>query len=136
MTFLSRAAATAALTLALTGPALAADASGNHWKTLSTIAGGKIQACKVATTDTGPWKVKLRVDASHATGRVQGSAFVTKDGAPNTQKWKSGWVAKGHVSRIGSVRLKRGKSFELNAGIGTSAMGNGGSFKAGAIRGC
>ena len=38
MTFLSRAAATAALTIALTAPALAAEASGNHWKTLSTTA--------------------------------------------------------------------------------------------------
>ena len=136
MTFLSRAAATAALTLALTGPALAADASGNNWKTLSTTAGGKIQACKVATTATGPWKVKLRVDASHATGKVRGSATVVDDGTPTNQKWNSGWVTKGHVSSIGNVKLKRGKTFELDAGIGTTNMGNGGSFKAAQIRGC
>jgi hypothetical protein len=136
MTFLSRAAATAALTLALTGPALAADASGNHWKTLSTIAGGKIQACKVATTESGPWKVRLRVDATHATGRVRGTATVTDDGAATKQKWKSGWVTKGHVSHVGNVKLKRGRTFELSAGIGTTNMGNGGSFKAGDIRGC
>jgi hypothetical protein len=136
MTFLSRAAATAALTLALTGPALAAGASGNHWKTLATTAGGKIQACKVATTETGPWKVKLRVDASHATGKVRGTAMVTDGGAPTNQKWKSGWVAKGHISSIGNVKLKRGKTFELNAGIGTANMGNGGSFQARQLRGC
>ena len=136
MTFLSRAAATAALTLALTGPALAADASGNHWKTLSTTAGGKIQACKVATTATGPWNVRLRVDASRATAMVRGTAVVTDHGAPTSQTWKSGWVFKGHVSDLGSVKLKRGKAFELSVGIGTANMGNGGSFKAGAIRGC
>jgi hypothetical protein len=136
MTFMSRAAAIAALTLALTGPALAADASGNNWKTLSTTAGGKIQACKVATTANGPWKVRLRVDATHATGKVQGSAVVTDDGKATKEKWRSGWVFKGHVSDLGVVKLQRGKLFELSAGIGTTNMGNGGSFKAGAIRGC
>ena len=98
--------------------------------------GGKIQACKLATTDTGPWKVKLRVDARHASAHVNGSAFVTKDGTATGSKWKSGWVAKGHLSSVGTVRLPRGTSFELNAGIGTDNMGNGGTFKAGAIRPC
>lgn len=136
MTFASRAAATAALTLALTGPALAAHAGGNNWKTLSTTAGGKIQACKVATTATGPWKIKLRVDASHATTSVSGSAYVLKGGASTSQKWKSGFVSKGHVSKVGTVKLVRGKEYTLNAGIGTHNMGNGGTFKAAQIRGC
>ncbi len=132
----SRAASIAALALVVTGPALSADAAGNHWKNLATTAGGKVQACKVATTDTGPWKVKLRVDASKATTRVNGSAWVTKDGDNTGAKWKSGWVAKGHVSDVGTVKLPRGKAYELNAGIGTSAMGNGGTFSAGDIRAC
>ena len=136
MTLLSRAAAAAALALLVTGTALSADAAGNNFKTLSTTVGGKIQACKVATTDTGPWKVKLRVDAQHASAHVNGSAFVTNDGKATGSKWRSGWVAKGHVSAVGTVRLPRGKAFELNAGIGTDNMGNGGTFKAGNIRAC
>ena len=136
MNLLSRAAATAVLALVVTGPALSADAAGNHFKTLSTTAGGKIQACKVATTDADPWKVKLRVDASQATTRVNGTAWVTKNGDSTGQKWKSGWVTKGHVSGIGTVKLPRGKAFTLNAGIGADNMGNGGSFAAADLRGC
>jgi len=136
MNLVSRAASIAALALVVTGPILSADAAGNHWKTMATTAGGKIQACKVATTDTGPWKVRLRVDARNATTRVNGTAWVTKDGADTAAKWKSGWVAKGHVSRVGTVKLPRGKAYALNAGIGTSAMGNGGSFTARQLRAC
>ncbi len=136
MNLASRAAAIAALALVATGPALSADAAGHHWKNLATTAGGKIQACKVATTHTGPWKVRLRVDASKATTRVNGTAWVTKNGDNTGQKWKSGWVAKGHVSDVGTVKLPRGKAYVLNAGIGTSQMGNGGSFAAGDLRAC
>ena len=75
MTFTPRAAAVAALTtLALAGSVVNAQAAGRDWKTLATTAGGKIQACKVATTDSGPWKIKLRVDARKATSQVKGSA--------------------------------------------------------------
>ena len=136
MNLTSRAVATAALTVALSASAVGAQAAGNSWKTLSTSAGGKVQACKVATTATGPWKVKLRVDATRATTRVNGSAYVYRGTKPTKQTWKSGWVAKGHVSAVGSVRLPRGKAYSLNAGIGTDNMGNGGTFTAGQIRGC
>jgi len=136
MNLVSRAAATAALALLVTGPALSADAAGLHFKTLSSTVGGKIEACKLATTDTGPWKVKLRVDASQAKAHVNGNAWVTEDNVKTGQKWKSGWVAKGHVSDVGTVRLPRGKQFVLNAGIGTDNMGNGGTFTAGDLRGC
>jgi len=80
--------------------------------------------------------LKLRVDARHASAHVKGSAFVTDDGTATGSKWRSGWVAKGDVSAVGTVRLPRGKVFDLNAGIGTDQMGNGGTFKAGDIRGC
>jgi hypothetical protein len=136
MTFASRAAATAALTVALAAPAFSAQAAGNDWKTLSTTAGGKIQACKVETTDTGPWRIKLRVDASNATTSVSGSAYVMKGDKNTDQKWRSGFVAKGHISDVGTVKLTRGKEFTLSAGIGTHNMGNGGSFKPGQIRAC
>jgi hypothetical protein len=134
---LPRAAAVAALALTLSAPALgAAHASGNHWKTLATTSGGKIQACKVATTDTGPWKVKLRVDARQATTAVSGTAFVTKNEKNTDQHWKSGFIGKGKVSDTGVVKLARGKAFALGAGIGTHNMGNGGSFRAGQIPHC
>lgn len=135
MRLASRTAALAAITLALTAPAVGAHAQGRSWKTLSEIDGGRIQACKVATTPTGPWKIKLRVDASKASSRVQGSAFVTKDGK-NVDHWRSGWVAKGHVSGVGTVKLPRGSAFGLEAGIAVSQAGNGGSFRAGQIRAC
>ena len=134
---LPRAAAVAALALTLSAPALgAAQASGNQWKTLATVAGGKIQACKVATTETGPWKVKLRVDARRATTAVNGSAFVTKNQTDTAQHWKSGFIGKGKVSDTGVVKLARGKAYDLGAGIGTHNMGNGGSFRAGQIPHC
>ena len=135
MTFLSRAVTVTALTVAMAGPALAANASGNDWKTMATSAGGKVQACKVATTATGPWKVRLRVDATHATTRVQGSGYVMR-GSKTLDAWKSGWVTKGHVSAIGTVKLPRGNDYSLSAGIGTAIMGDGGSFVASQIRGC
>jgi hypothetical protein len=133
---LSGAVAVAALAVALTVPSFgAAQASGNNWKTLSTYNGGKIQACKVATTTTGPWKVKLRVDARKAASKMNGSAHVTK-GADELGSWKSGWVPKGDVSAVGSVKLPRGSAYALSAGIATANAGNGGTFKAGNIPGC
>lgn len=132
---LVRAAALAAITLALTAPAVGAQAQGRNWKTLSETSGGKIQACKVATTKTGPWKIKLRVDASNASTRVDGSAYVTKNDK-TIDHWKSGWVAPGHVSGIGTVKLPRGAAYGLNAGIGSGQAGNGGTFRPGQIRVC
>lgn len=133
---LSRAAAVATLAAAVTVSSFgAAEAAGSNWKTLSTFNGGKIQACKVATTTTGPWKVKLRVDASKATSKVDGSAYVTK-AANEVDSWKSGWVPKGEVSAVGTVKLPRGSAYALNAGIATANAGNGGTFKAGNIPGC
>lgn len=136
MRIASRAAAVSALTLVLAGPALSAHAAGNNWKTLATMDGGKVQACKVATTATGPWKVRLRVDATKAHSKITGSAFVTKDGVPTKEHWKSGSVAPGHVSKVGVVKLPRGSAYHLGAGISTGQAGNGGDFKAGQIRGC
>ena len=136
MRFAARAAALSALALVLTGTGLSAQAAGNHWKTLTTMDGGKVQACKVATTKTGPWKVKLRVDATKAHSKLKGSAFVTKDGNPTKAHWKSGGVAPGDISKIGTVKLPRGSAYHLGAGLSTGQAGNGGDFKAGQIRGC
>jgi hypothetical protein len=136
MRSLSRAIAVAAVAVSVTVPSFgAAQAAGNNWKTLSTFNGGKVQACKVATTNTGPWKVTLRVDARSAKSKVSGSTYVTKH-ADEVDSWTSGWVAKGHVSAAGTVKLPRGSAYALNAGIATANAGNGGTFKAGDIPGC
>ena len=99
MTQLRRTATTLAALVtagfALTGPVGGAQAADTHWKTLATIVGGKIQACKVPETSTGPWQIKLRVDATHASGRVSGVAFITKNGEATDKSWKSGWVDAG-----------------------------------------
>jgi hypothetical protein len=136
MRHLYRAVAVAAVAVCITVPSLgAAQASGNDWKTLSTFNGGRIQACKVATTKTGPWKVKLRVDARGAKSKVNGSAYVT-EGADDVDHWKSGWVSRGDVSAIGTVRLPRGSAYALNAGLATANAGNGATVTAGRITGC
>jgi hypothetical protein len=129
MTFTSRALAVTAatLTVVLTGPALSAHAAGPHWKTLVTFDGAKIQACKVPTTQTGPWKVKLRVDATKATTRVQGSGYAMK-GAKTLDSWRSGVLTRGHFSDVGTVKLPQGPKYTLNAGIGGGQSGDGGAF--------
>jgi hypothetical protein len=133
---LSRAAAVAAVAASVTVPSIgAAQASGNSWTTLSTFNGGRIQACKVATTKTGPWKVKVRVDARNAKSKVNGSASVAK-GTDQVDHWESGWVSKGSVSAIGTLKLPRGSAYTFGAGIATANAGNGGAFEAGKITGC
>ncbi len=121
-------AALATAGFALTGPVGGAQAADTHWKTLATIIGGKIQACKVPETSTGPWQIKLRVDATHASGRVSGAAYITKNGEATDKSWKSGWVNAGRISSLGKVKLPAGEKYGMDAGIGTGAMGDGGSF--------
>jgi hypothetical protein len=133
MTFVRRTTTTAAAfalaAFALSGPALSAQAAGApHWKTLVTVIGAKVQACKVPETATGPWKIKLRVDATKASGRVSGAAYITKKGETTGAQWKSGWVAPGQMSALGSVKLPAGEKYAMDAGLGTSAMGDGGTF--------
>ena len=122
-------AALAIAALALSGPAFSAQAdSGPNWKTLASITGGKIQACKMPVTPTGPWKIKLRVDATKAHGKVTGSAYIMKKGTQTNESWTSGWVAPGKISSLGMVKLPVGENYTMDAGIGTTAMGDGGSF--------
>jgi hypothetical protein len=140
MHLVSRAVAVTALSLTLAAPAVAAQASADHrgtsWRALVTMDGGKVQACKVATTTTGPWKVKLRVNASSATTKLRGSATVFKGSHATAQTWSSGWVAKGHVSDVGTVKLTRGSAYSLSVGLSASQAGTGGTFTAGDIVHC
>ena len=138
MTFTCRALAVTATALAvvLTGPAFSASASTLNWKTLVPFEGAKLQACKVPTTATGPWKVRLRVDATKASSRVQGSAYVTNAKGKTLDTWHTAWVFKGHVSAVGDVRLPRGSAYSLNAGLGGGQSGDGGSFASTQIPHC
>jgi hypothetical protein len=137
MTFTSRALAVTAtaLTVVLTGPALSAHAGTLNWKTLVPFDGGKTQACKIPTTPTGPWKVRLRVDASKATSKVESTVSVLK-GTKTVDTWHSGWVAKGHISAIGSVRMPRGAAYTVSAGLDNGQAGNGGGFASTQIPHC
>jgi hypothetical protein len=121
---------------ALSGPVGGAQAADTSWKTLVTISGAKIQACKVPETSTGPWTIKLRVDATKASGRVSGAAYITKNGEATDKMWKSGWVSAGHMSALGKVKLPANEKYAMDAGIGTSGMGDGGTFAASDLPRC
>jgi hypothetical protein len=139
MSLLRRSAtgAVAAFAIVVAGPALSADAAPKYrFETLASISGAKVQACRIPTKASKPVTIKLRVDATRASGRVSGVGQATYNGNLVGKSWKSGWVRKGHRSSVGTVKLHRGAAYALDAGIGTGAMGNGGSFKAASIRTC
>ncbi len=136
MRLASRAVTATALSLALCSPALSAHAQGNSWKALVTFEGGRVQACKVPTTATGPWKVKVRLNGSKASQKLRGSATTFKGTDATAQTWASGWVARGDVSSIGTVKLRRGSAYSLSVSLSESQAGTGGSFKARQIPAC
>jgi hypothetical protein len=127
-----------AVALVIAGPALAANAAHKpyHYQTLAKVMGAKVQACRVPTKASQPVTIKLRVDATKASGRVNGVGNSTHNGTRVGKQWTSGWVHKGHRSSVGTVKVARGATYALDAGIGTGAMGNGGSFKTSSIRTC
>jgi len=140
MTVVRRSAtgALAALALVIAGPALSANAAHRtfHFQTLASISGAKVQACRIPGPVSKPVTIKLRVNATKATGRVSGVGSATHNGNRVGRTWTSGWVRKGHISPVGTVRVPRGTTYALDSGIGTGAMGNGGSFQARSIRTC
>jgi hypothetical protein len=138
MTVVRRSAtgALAALAIVLAGPALTAHAAPYHFQTLTSISGAKLQACRIPTTASSPVMIKMRVNAMRASGRVNGLGNATHNGTRVGHGWTSGWVRKGHVSAVGTVRVPRGATYALDAGLGTGAMGNGGSFKPTSIHTC
>jgi hypothetical protein len=130
--------ALAALALVIAGPALSANAAHKpyHFQTLASINGAHVQACRIPTKASKPVTIKIRVNANKASGKVNGVGDATHNGTRVGKQWTSGWVHKGHVSSVGTVKVARGATYALDAGIGTGAMGNGGSFKTSAIRTC
>ena len=131
--------ALAALAIVLAGPALAANAAHKpyHFHTLASISGAQVQACRIPTSASKPVTIKLRVDA-----RTRVRTGERARAAPPTTEHR--WARAGH--RAGSTRatsrawarvhVARGAAYALDAGIGTGAMGNGGSFKTASIRTC
>ena len=140
MSFVRRSAtgALAASAIVLAGPALTAHAatSHRHFETLASISGAKVQACRIPTSASKPVTIKLRVDATRASGRVSAVAHASNNGTDTGKGWTSGWVRKGHRSSVGTVHVPRGAAWALDAGLGTGAMGNGGTFKTASIRTC
>src|SRR5439155_11612975 len=74
--------ALAAFALVIAGPALSAHAAHQpyHFQTLSSVAGAKVQGCRIPTSASQPVTIKLRVNATKATGRVNGQGWVTRNG--------------------------------------------------------
>jgi hypothetical protein len=142
MNFSSRAAAVlAALSIAVVAPLSGAQASsGLNWKTKVVVVGAKLQLCKAETTKAGPWKVHVRVDASNAAGPVSGLATITKNDNDTKSKWTTkGMVKPGTVTAAGTVKLPqdtKSSTYAVTAGMGTTAMGDGGSFVAKQIPHC
>lgn len=125
--------AVAALAVVIAGPALTATAAGNphhlHFKTIESVSGAKLQACRLHTAASKPWKVKVRVDARKSAGKVTAAAQGLHGSTPVGKGWTSGTVRRGHVSAIGTVIVPRGAAYTMSAGIGNGGMGNGGDFK-------
>jgi hypothetical protein len=126
---ITAAATTAALALTLSAATGAADAGGRDWTTVTRVAHAKLQACKEVTHPGGPWRIRLRVDATAATSIVRGSAEVqNQQGDRVGKRWRSGPVHPGDVTKVGSVRMPRGAAFTFEAalesdGSGVAALG-------------
>lgn len=113
------------LALALAVPAGAAQAKGRHWTTVTTLAQARLEACKAPSTPGGPWRIRVRVDATGATRVVHGSAEVQKNGELVGQQWRSGRIHPGHISDVGRLRLPRGRTYQLELQIESPSTGVG-----------
>lgn len=128
MTVTSRAAAVAVLAVAMSLPlaeAGAAPARSRHWTTVATVAHGKVQACKHATSTGSAWRIRLRVDGTDATKLLRGSAKVEKQGGQRVGRpWNSGRVKPGQISKVGGVRLPRGSGYEFMIQLEADSAGS------------
>ena len=123
---ITAAATAAALALTLSATTSAADAKARDWTTMTRVAHAKLQACKEVTTPGGPWRIRLRVDATAATSMVRGSAEVRNQrGDLVGKRWRSGPVRPGDVTKVGSVRLPRGSAFQLEVQLESDSAGKG-----------
>ena len=131
-----KAAAAAALTLALTGPAASADARANHWTTVIKLHRAKFQACKVPTTQHGPWKIRFRVDARRATTSVRGKGEVDKGQQVVDGPRRTGLLQPGDVSGTHTLRMPRGSAFTFQAALDSDTTGVASAGSASGISRC
>ena len=123
-------------TLALSLTPVHADAAAYSWKTLTAINGGKVQACRVPTASTDPWKFRFRVNAVKATSKVQGIVTRYKGQTQLAGGWTSAYIRPGNVSDVAIVKLPRGSAYSLGVGINTGQAGNGLQVRAADVPRC
>ena len=122
--------------LALVLSPVQADAAGSRWTSVVGVDGGKVQACRVPTASTDPFKLRFRVNARHATTRVQGIVSRYRRTTVLPGDWVSAFIRPGHVSDVAIVRLPRGSAYNLAVGINARNAGNGTTVRALAIPRC
>jgi len=104
-------------------PAASADARGHHWTTVVKVHRAKFQACKVPTTQHGPWKVRFRLDATRATTSVRGEAEVDKGDKTVVGPQRIHRLQPGSISRTHTMRVPRGAAFSFQADLETDTTG-------------
>lgn len=135
-------AAVAASALLLPAAAMAAPAhpsarATRSWDTLQVMEGGKHQACRKLVDGGSTFRVLNRMDARHAAAPVGAEMKVKHDGSGIGEKWRSGLVADGNISAVGSVDVPRGKpGYTLSIAIYQSQAGGGDEIKVGDIDFC
>ena len=122
--------------LALSLTPVHADAAAYSWKTLTSMNGGKVQACRIPTAAPNPYKVRFRVNAVKATTKVQGMVRRYHGATTLSGGWTSAYIRPGNVSGVAVVSLPRGAGYTYSVGINTGQAGNGGSFRAADIPRC
>jgi opacity protein-like surface antigen len=136
VTITLRAAAAAVLAVGLAVPAGSADARANNWTKVVNLHGAKVQACKVPTTQHGPWKIKVRVNATKATTAVRGKAEVDKGDRVVAGPWTPHKLQPGQMSKVHTMRMPRGKAFTFQGELDTDTVGVGSAGPASGISRC
>ncbi len=138
MTTTKRLAATALTAALLAVPTVAvssADAAqGKSWTTTRTWFGAKVQACKVSVRQGEAWRIYGRV-VNGQQAKV-GAGLTVLKGEKTTSSWRSGLVAKGKTSQVGSVLLPRNSSHRLEGTVYRAQMGDSGPEQASKIGRC
>jgi hypothetical protein len=138
VTTLKRLAATALTAAIITVPTVAvnsADAEpAKSWTTISKWEGAKQQACKVPARNGEAWKIYSRL-VNGKKAKI-GAGLIVMKGDVTRMTWRSGLVAKGKTSKVGSVVLPKKAGYTLEAFQFQSQMGDGGPVKAKEIGRC
>lgn len=138
MNKLIRSALVASAALVVVAPVSGANAAGNSWTTIETLAKGKQQACRVLVDDGKAWKIKNRLDTRKVTdkGELRATLRVQYKGKDTKQYWSSGYLTKGKVSKVGVIYLPRKANYTLLMTIDGKQFGDGGNPSIRKIGGC